>query len=136
MCKIAVAAQSAEDAARVLQLQRTAPKPPVAFCLGDIGQPTRFLALKFGAPWIYAAFTTERGIAPGLPSFDELRTTYPVRSLTADTKVFGVLGDPVAQSLSPLLHNYMYKKLGANALYLAFRVPQAAPPGTGGAIRN
>jgi 3-dehydroquinate dehydratase/shikimate dehydrogenase len=126
--KIAVAAQSPEDVARVLALQRTAPKPTVAFCMGDIGQPSRFLALKFGAPWIYAAFNKERGIAPGLPSFDEFRTTYPVRSITADTKVFGVLGDPVGHSLSPLLHNHMYKKLGVNALYLPFRVPRGQLP--------
>ncbi|MDY3557929.1 shikimate dehydrogenase [Gemmata sp. JC673] len=122
--KIAVAAQSPADVAKVLHLQRTAPKPTVAFCMGDIGQPTRFLALKFGAPWIYAAFNKERGIAPGLPSFDEFRTTYPVQEITADTQIFGVLGDPVGHSLSPLLHNHMYRKLGVNALYLPFQVPR------------
>lgn len=126
--KVAVAAQSPDDVARVIALQRTAPKPTVAFCMGDIGQPSRFLALKFGAPWIYAAFNKERGIAPGLPSFDEFRTTYPVKSITADTMVFGVLGDPVGHSLSPLLHNHMYKKLGVNALYLPFRVPRGQVP--------
>ena len=122
--KLAVTAQSSEDVARVLTIQRTAPKPTVAFCMGDIGQPTRFLSLKFGAPWIYAAFNKERGIAPGLPSYDEFRTTYPVKSIDAQTKVFGVVGDPVGHSLSPLLHNHMYKKLGVNALYLPFRVPR------------
>ncbi|HEY1187819.1 MAG TPA: shikimate dehydrogenase, partial [Gemmata sp.] len=128
VCKIAVAAQSPEDVARVLTLQRTSPKPTVAFCLGDIGQPSRFLALKFGAPWIYAAFNKERGIAPGLPSLDEFRTTYPVQKLGAGTQVFGVLGDPVGHSLSPLLHNHMYKKLGVDALYLPFRVPRGQLP--------
>jgi 3-dehydroquinate dehydratase/shikimate dehydrogenase len=122
--KLAVAAHTTEDVARVLHIQRTAPKPTVAFCMGDIGQPTRFLALKFGAPWIYAAFNKERGIAPGLPSFDEFRTTYPVKAITSDTKIFGVVGDPVGHSLSPLLHNHIYKKLGVNALYLPFRVPR------------
>ncbi len=122
--KLAVTAHSTEDVARVLAIQRGAPKPTIAFCMGDIGQPTRFLALKFGAPWIYAAFNKERGIAPGLPSYDEFRTTYPVHAITADTKIFGVLGDPVGHSLSPLLHNHMYKKLGVNALYLPFRVPR------------
>src|SRR5262245_16194615 len=126
--KLAVTAQSPEDVARVLHLQRTAPKPTVAFCMGDIGQPTRFLALKFGAPWIYAAFNKERGIAPGLPSFDEFRTTFPVKLITSDTKIFGVLGDPVGHSFSPLLHNHMYKKMGVNALYLPFRVPRGSLP--------
>jgi 3-dehydroquinate dehydratase / shikimate dehydrogenase len=126
--KVAVAAQSPDDVARVLNIQRTAPKPTVAFCMGDIGQPTRFLALKFGAPWIYAAFNKERGIAPGMPSFDEFRTTYPVQGINADTQIYGVLGDPVGHSLSPLLHNHLYKKLGLNALYLPFRVPRGQLP--------
>ncbi len=62
--------------------------------MGDIGQPSRFLALKYGAPWIYAAFNKERGIAPGLPSLDDFKTTYPVRAIAADTKVFGVRRRP------------------------------------------
>ncbi len=126
--KVAVLAQTPEDVVRVVRLQQAAPKPTVAFCMGDIGQPSRFLALKYGAPWIYAAFNKERGIAPGLPSFDEFRTTYPVQAITSDTRIFGVVGDPVGHSLSPLLHNHMYKKLGVNALYLPFRVPRGMLP--------
>jgi 3-dehydroquinate dehydratase/shikimate dehydrogenase len=122
--KVAVTAQTPADVARVLKLQRSAPKPTIAFCLGDVGQPSRFLALKYGAPWIYAAFNKERGIAPGLPSLDDLRITYPVRSIDGRTRVFGVAGDPVAQSLSPLLHNQMYRRLGVNAVYLPFRIPR------------
>ena len=126
--KIAVTAQNPEDMVRVLQLQKAAPKPTVAFCMGDIGQPSRFLALKYGAPWIYAAFNKERGIAPGLPSLDDFKTTYPVRAIAANTRVFGVVGDPVDHSLSPLLHNHIYKQLGVNALYLPFRVPRGCSP--------
>ena len=116
--KVAVAAQNPEDVVRVLQLQQAAPKPTVAFCIGDIGQPSRFLALKYGAPWLYAAFNKEPGIAPGLPSLDDFKTTYPVRAIAANTHVFGILGDPVDHSFSPLLHNLIFKKLGVNALYL------------------
>lgn len=122
--KMSVLAQSPTDVARVLRLQKNAPKLTVAFCMGDIGQPSRFLSLKYGAPFIYAAFNKERGIAPGLPSMEEFKTTYPVRSLNADTKVFGVAGDPVGHSLGPLLHNHMYKRLNVNAIYLPFRVPR------------
>jgi 3-dehydroquinate dehydratase/shikimate dehydrogenase len=126
--KVAVSAQSPDDVVRVLRLQQAAPKPTVAFCIGDIGQPSRFLALKYGAPWIYAAFNKERGIAPGLPSLDDLRLTYPVRTIAPETRVFGVVGDPVDHSLSPLLHNQIYKRLGANAVYLPFRVPRGMLP--------
>jgi 3-dehydroquinate dehydratase/shikimate dehydrogenase len=122
--KIAVLAQSPLDVARVLRLQKLARKPTVAFCMGDIGQASRFLALKYGAPFIYAAFNKERGIAPGLPSMEEFKTTYPVRSIDRETKVFGIAGDPVGHSLGPLLHNHMFQRLKVNAIYLPFRIPR------------
>ena len=126
--KIAVMANSVADNAKVIEIMRRATKPTVAFCMGEVGFPTRFLALKFGAPWIYAAFNKERGVAPGLPSLNELRTTYPVRMIDADTKVFGLLGDPVSHSFSPVLHNHTYGRLKQNAIYLPFRTPKGQLP--------
>src|SRR5262249_37429689 len=70
--KIAVRAQDPADNLRILDLLKDAPKPTVAICLGDLGTPSRVLAGKFGAPWTYGAFNKERGIAPGILSFDEL----------------------------------------------------------------
>ncbi|HSQ57376.1 MAG TPA: shikimate dehydrogenase, partial [Gemmata sp.] len=122
--KIAVLAQKPEDVIRVLRLQEAARRPTMAFCMGDIGQPSRFLALKYGAPWIYAAFNKERGIAPGMPSFDDFRTTYAGKTIARDTRFFGVVGDPVDHSFSPLLHNHIYKQLKVNAIYLPFRIPR------------
>ncbi len=43
----------------------------------------------------------------------------------ARTKLFGVIGDPVGHSLSPVLHNYFLKKYKLNAFYFAFRVVPA-----------
>ncbi|MDD3165754.1 MAG: shikimate dehydrogenase [Oscillospiraceae bacterium] len=39
-----------------------------------------------------------------------------------DTKLLAVIGDPIAHSLSPLLHNTMAKAMGMNYLYLACHV--------------
>jgi 3-dehydroquinate dehydratase/shikimate dehydrogenase len=122
--KIAVMAQHPRDNVRVLELQKRAPKPTVAFCMGDIGFPSRFLSLMAGAPWIYAAFNKERGVAPGMPAVEEFKTTYPVRSIGPQTKVFGLLGDPVGHSYSPILHNHMFLRMKVDALYLPFRVPK------------
>src|SRR5207253_4567105 len=80
------------------------------------------------APWIYAAFNKERGIAPGLPSMEDFKTTYPIRSIGPDTRVFGVVGDPVGHSFGPLLHNHMYRHLKVNAIYLPFRVQRGQLP--------
>jgi shikimate dehydrogenase len=41
----------------------------------------------------------------------------------AKTRVLAVLGDPVAHSLSPALHNAAIRALGLDAIYVALRVP-------------
>lgn len=39
------------------------------------------------------------------------------------TRIFAVLGHPVAHSLSPAMHNPVLEAMGLNAVYLAFDVP-------------
>jgi len=44
--------------------------------------------------------------------------------MTAQAKVFGVFGDPIAHSLSPVLHNAAFKALNLPYHYVPFHVPQ------------
>jgi 3-dehydroquinate dehydratase/shikimate dehydrogenase len=122
--KVAVTAQQPADNLRVLDLFKGAPKPTVAFCMGDIGFPSRILAGKYGAPFAYAAFNKERTIALGIPSFEELKHVYHYHLINNATAVYGVVGDPVSHSLSPVIHNVALQKLGINGVYLPFRVPR------------
>ncbi len=39
-----------------------------------------------------------------------------------NTAVYGVFGDPVAHSLSPLMHNAAFAELGLNCIYIPFHV--------------
>jgi 3-dehydroquinate dehydratase/shikimate dehydrogenase len=123
--KLAVRAQHPTDNLRVLDLLRKPARPTVAFCMGDLGFPSRVLGARYGAPFTYAAFNKERNIAPGLPSFQEMKQLYRYHQLNADTRVFGVIGDPVGHSLSPLVHNTAFQRMHLNAVYLPFRVPRA-----------
>src|SRR5262249_47464367 len=116
--KVAVAAQDPMDNLRVLDLLKTAPRPTVAFCMGDLGTPSRVLAGRYGAAFTYTAFNKERGVAPGIISFDEMTKLYHYPDVNADTAVYGVIGDPIGHSLSPLIHNRTLRKLGLNAVYL------------------
>jgi 3-dehydroquinate dehydratase/shikimate dehydrogenase len=122
--KIVTMAQHPRDCLRVLNIIKSAKRPTVAHCMGEIGLPSRILGLKYGAPFVYAAFNKERGIAPGLPSFEEVRRFFHVQDINPETKVYGVLGDPVSHSFSPALHNLMFRQIGMNAVYLPFRVPR------------
>lgn len=42
--------------------------------------------------------------------------------ISAKTKVCGVIGDPVEHTMSPVMHNAAFKKLGMDYRYLPFRV--------------
>jgi shikimate dehydrogenase len=42
--------------------------------------------------------------------------------INGHTKVYGILGRPVAHSLSPAMHNAAFRELGLNAVYVAFPV--------------
>jgi shikimate dehydrogenase len=42
--------------------------------------------------------------------------------IDAETELYGVIGNPVHHSLSPVIHNGAFRRLGWNAVYLAFEV--------------
>ncbi len=128
--KLAVLPRTPGDLAKILAIQKRAPKPTICFGMGDYGFFTRFTALKFGSPWLYAMFNKERAIAPGLPALEDLRTVYPYQRINAETRFFGLLGDPVAQSHSPLLHNHLFARNQVNAFYVPLRVPDGQLPVT------
>jgi len=43
-------------------------------------------------------------------------------SLSGTTAVYGILGNPVAQSMSPLMHGVAFRQVGIDAVYLPFEV--------------
>lgn len=48
--------------------------------------------------------------------------------ISAKTRLLAVIGDPVAHSLSPAMHNAAFRALGLDAVYVAIRVtPDALP---------
>ncbi|HYT62768.1 MAG TPA: shikimate dehydrogenase [Gemmatimonadales bacterium] len=47
--------------------------------------------------------------------------------ISANTRLFTVIGDPVAHSLSPAMHNAAFRALGLDAVYVALRVPPVPP---------
>ena len=42
--------------------------------------------------------------------------------INAETQLYGVIGNPVRHSLSPILHNGVFRRMGLNAAYTAFEV--------------
>ncbi len=45
-----------------------------------------------------------------------------IMKITSTTSLYGVIGDPVSHSLSPIMHNTAFTRIGHNGIYLAFHV--------------
>lgn len=122
--KIACQTSTPSEAATVLRLLENAPKPTIAFGMGPVGQASRIVQLKLGAPFTYAAVNADAIVAPGMFTISQLQLNFGVRRINASTRLFGVVGDPLGHSLSPIIHNNGFRKLSRNDLYVPFTVPQ------------
>jgi len=119
--KIAAEAGSIQDSVRMLRLARNS-RNFVAVPMGEAGLPARILALREGSALAYAPVAA--ATAPGQVSLDEMKHLYRAHALTRRTRVYGVIGDPVGHSLSPLLHNTGFAARRIDAVYLPFLVRQ------------
>jgi len=50
------------------------------------------------------------------------------RIIKGTTEVYGILGDPISHSLSPVMQNHAFISCGMDAVFIPFRVkPEALP---------
>jgi len=94
----------------------------IPIAMGDAGKWTRILGLAHDAYMTYASLESGNETAPGQVTAKDLVEVYRVKDLDKDTQVFGVIGDPVAQSISPYMHNPAFVDRGINAVFLSLLV--------------
>src|ERR1700761_601803 len=117
--KIAALSRNIADSVRLLKWAEGS-KDCIAVPMGEVGLPARILALKHGSNLEYAPVGA--ATAPGQVSLHDLKHLYRAHLLNRGTRVFGVIGDPIGHSLSPLLHNSAFAAKKINAVYLPFLV--------------
>ena len=115
--KIAAHARTIGDSVRLLRFARRS-KACVVVPMGEVGFPARILALREGSALAYAPIAD--ATAPGQASLHDLKYLYRAHKLTRQTQIFGVVGDPIGHSLSPLLHNSGFIARKTDAVYLPF----------------
>lgn len=125
VAKIAVTPDDAADLATVERLYRHSSGPLCAIAMGEVGLPSRLLAGCWGAIFTFARLDGTAGSAPGQPTARELSQLYRVKSQGHDTRIFGVIGNPIRHSLSPLIHNTALIEQGIDAVYVPFLVRDA-----------
>jgi len=90
----------------------------IGVCMGEQGVISRVLGLRAGSAFSFAAATAGGETAPGQITARHLRDVYRVDQLDPATRIYGVAGDPVGQSLSPQMMNAALRRENVNAVYL------------------
>ena len=97
----------------------------VGICMGEPGIISRVLGLRAGSAFTFAAANEGEETAPGQIAARTLLETYRVDQVDAATKVYGVAGNPIRSSLSPLMMNTAFRRETVNAVYLGLQTSKA-----------
>ncbi len=134
--KIVPYARSLPDNAAVLNLidyAKSQGREIIAMCMGEKGQISRILAPLRGSYLGFAVLPGGRTSAPGQLTLREMRAFQKLLSGRQRSFEppqgdlhFVLLGNPVRQSLSPLMHQAAFPAMKVNAFYSAFRVSDLA----------
>ena len=90
--------------------------------MGERGVVTRILSTKYGGFLTFGAIGAGRESAPGQPTVQQLKQLYRCNSHGPATKVFGIIGNPVHHSRSPILHNTAMASIAWDGVYVPLLV--------------
>ena len=112
LIKVAVSAARLSDTLPLLDIAKGG--DAVVVGMGDAGVPSRLLASRFGSRWTYAG----DGIAPGQVPAARMVDEFRFGSAGARAAVYGVVGNNVMHSVSPIMHNAAFAAAGLDAVYV------------------
>jgi 3-dehydroquinate dehydratase/shikimate dehydrogenase len=94
----------------------------VGIAMGEEGLISRVLGPRAGAAFTFAAPDEGSETAPGQVSTRTMFDLYRLEQLDQATRIFGVAGNPIGHSLSPLMHNTAFRRESVNAMMLPLKV--------------
>ena len=117
---VSTATNLSDNVAMMKFLEANSAKHEMAgLCMGEQGIISRVLAVRAGSIFTFGAAKSGEETAPGQVLFNELRDIYRIDNVDAATQVYGVAGDPVEHSLSPIMMNAALRRESVNAVYLS-----------------
>ena len=120
--KLVWTARTIRDNLEAFELLRHCTRPTIALCMGEAGLISRVLAKKFGAFLTFASLARGGGTAPGQVSVGDMKRLYRWDAIGPRTRVYGVVAEPVAHSMSPAVHNAGFDQVGHDGVYLPMLV--------------
>ncbi|AEC01913.1 3-dehydroquinate dehydratase [Parasphaerochaeta coccoides DSM 17374] len=127
--KLAVTPHTVEDVIRLFRIKDEIPgsTEKIVIGMGVLGIPTRILYRKIGSSMMFCCDEAAESVAPGMLSARVLSEVYGADKVDAETEIFGIIGNPVSQSASPLIHNPGFRAIKKNAIYSLFPVDAVRP---------
>jgi 3-dehydroquinate dehydratase / shikimate dehydrogenase len=126
--KVVSTAQTLSDNLAILRLieDRAISSRVVGIAMGEEGLVSRVLGPREGAAFTFASLEDGSETAPGQVSARTLSRLYRADRLNSETRIFGVAGNPIMHSLSPLMHNTAFQREKVNAVLLPLKTKTAA----------
>jgi 3-dehydroquinate dehydratase / shikimate dehydrogenase len=93
----------------------------IGLCMGEQGIISRVLGVRAGSVFTFGSAVRGEETAPGQVPASELRDVYRIDMVDQATQVYGVAGDPIAHSLSPVMMNAAFRRETVNAVYLTLQ---------------
>jgi 3-dehydroquinate dehydratase/shikimate dehydrogenase len=122
--KIVTRARSWQDVAAMKTLLADATRRGLhltACCTGPLGPASRLLGLVWGSGMMYVS--EGEALVPGMLTLREYAAVYRAGRAGPASRIYGVVGDPVQRSLSPLWHNWFFECRGSPDLYVPLPAP-------------
>uniref|UniRef100_A0A3N7GW43 Shikimate dehydrogenase substrate binding N-terminal domain-containing protein n=1 Tax=Populus trichocarpa TaxID=3694 RepID=A0A3N7GW43_POPTR len=118
--KLVLDVEKITDLAPVFTMLTHCQIPLIALAVGSRGLISQLLGPKFGGFLVYGSLSDKA--VPGMPTLLSLRQIYKLEYINADTKVFGLISNPVGHSKGPVLHNPAFRHTGYNGIYVPMQV--------------
>jgi len=94
----------------------------VSFCMGEKGEISRVLCLKYGSVFTYSFLEGHIASAPGQIEASFLKNIYRIDKINKKTKIYGLIGKNIINSNSKFIHNDYFAKSRINACFLNFKI--------------
>jgi 3-dehydroquinate dehydratase / shikimate dehydrogenase len=90
----------------------------IGLCMGEQGIVSRVLSVRAGSVFTFGAVNSDLKTAPGQVSARDLHSIYRIEQVDAATRIYGVAGDPIGHSLSPVIMNTALRRENVNGVYV------------------